>query len=612
MKLNPHPFLVFCLAMSALGLIIIGLISQRNAADMLVSHEMNAWGRTLQMPLKMTQMPPSFKHPCDRYHPRAQCHFAVYLIDQNHEDRIRLLLHEGAGASAHSVPYRYGDQPIREATAEPSVTRPMDGLWRDQPTMLQALYAAVFAAFGLLVLWRGRAAAVWLGLFCLCLGTSFLNYYGVLPPDGIVAAWTTGMLLRHFAGFALVAMALVLALPYLRPRTVNILASLGFALMMIAALLLLVPGIEGIYWGYIHPRLWDSYGRASGLVELLLFAILPLSILLYARSKASEPERSRLAIVAAVVAIGICGPIIDGAMNGADHFSELTLFALLIPLGFTYTIPRYHVIDVGFVVNRVVIYALLIGVVSAVVSLLEVVFTTLLRSPGTFFKDFQNELVSDLPKVFLIALILRAIHQHLETVVNQVLFRKRHQALKDLRHFIKHTDFAQTREGLLQGAVDQIGKALGTRGVAIYEKDLEGYARVAYSGAFPVFVKEDDQAVWFMRAERRHVRLADMRTALGESGVAFPMCMRTLLYGAIVCGSRTDEQYEGDYAPDEIAVMQELAGRLAEQLFAFAAEDRLAFVNEIANGELQGKEVTERAEALRVSHSPSVIDGIVF
>jgi hypothetical protein len=464
----------------------------------------------------------------------------------------------------------------------------------------------------MLVLWRGRTAAVWLGLFCLCLGTSFLNYYSVLPLDGIVAAWTVGLLLRHFAGFALVAMALVLTMPYLRPRTVTRLAILGFALMLLASLLLIVPALEGIYRGYIDEWLWNSYLRTSGIIQILLFGVLPLSVLLYGWSKAQEPERSRLVIVACVVAIGVAGPIIDGAIHGAEHFSDLTLFALLIPLGFTYTIPRYHVIDVGFVVNRIVIYALLIGVVSAVVSLLEVVTTKFAESPTAFFQHFQDALLDQLPKVFLIVLILRVVHEHLEEFVNQVLFRKRHRALNELKNFIKRTDFAQTREGLLQGAIEEIGKALGTRGVAIYEKDIDGYARVAYSGAFPVYVKDDDAAIWFMRAERAHARLSEMRTALGESGVAFPMCLRTLLYGAIVCGRRIDEEYEGDYAPDELDVMQELAARLAEQLFAFAAEDRLAFINDIAQGELKGEALVQRARELRVSHRPSVIDGAVF
>jgi hypothetical protein len=233
------------------------------------------------------------------------------------------------------------------------------------------------------------------------------------------------------------------------------------------------------------------------------------------------------------------------------------------------------VIDVGFVINRIVVYALLIGVVSAMIALAEVFITKFAEAPVECAKDFQCALVHQVPIVFVIVLTLRWLHTRLEEFVNQVLFRKRHRALNELKDFIKRMDFAETREGLLRGTVREIDRALGTRGVAIYEKTQHGYRRIENSGVFPQHVSEDDAAIWFLRAERRHVGLLNLGSALGESGAAFPMCLRSALYGAVVCGPRVNEQYEGDYAPDELDVMQELAGRLADQLFALSAEQNL-------------------------------------
>jgi hypothetical protein len=609
MRLQPAPPLVFLAALCALALLVLGVVSQRNYEPMNIPAAVAAdkYG-PYPLAFAMLDVPKRFAHPCDqRYQiPNAQCSWHLYLSDQSHEDRIRLLLHEGGGATNHPLWVRFGDGKPTEEPAPPDSGNPTHAFWQSDHMRMLAIYASIFAVFGLLVLWRGRDAAVWLGLFCLCLAPFFLNFYGALPPDEMVSAWTIGVALRALAQFALFAMALVLVMPYLKERAVTLLAALGFLLALLGAVFELLPKYEGIYRGYVDT--WINAGRApaQGLTEILLLGGLPLALLSYGWYKAREPERSRLSIVAAVVAIGVAGPIVDGALNGTDHFGELTLLALAIPIGFTYAIPKYHVVDVGFIVNRIVIYALLIGMVSAAVALAEVIVDDLAKSRAEFFTQFRTSLPRDLPVGFIIVLGLRWVHVRLEEFVNQVLFRKRHRALNELKEFTKRTDFAQTRDGLLRGAAAEIAKALGARGVAIYEHDNGGYRRIEHIGAFAQHVAEDDPAIWYMRAERRHVRLVEMGSALGERGMAFPMCLRSALYGTLVCGPRINEEYEGDYAPDEIDVMCELSTRLAEQLFALAADDRLEFVNAIASGRLAGEALLERAAQLRSSHGPFV------
>lgn len=610
MRLAPAPALVYVAGLCALALLVLGVVSQRTYAPMNIPPVVSAdkYG-PYPLAFVMLATPKRFAHPCDqRYQiPNSRCSWHLYLSDQLHEDRIRLLLHEGGGATDHPLFVRFGDEAKPEQEPAPADTASAThGFWQSDRMRMLAIYAAIFAVFGLLVLWRGRDAAVWLGLFCLCLAPFFLNFYGALPPDEMVGAWTVGVALRALAQFALFAMALVLVMPYLQARAVTVLAAGGFLLALLGAAFELLPKYEGIYFGYVDA--WINTGRAPAqdLTEFLLLGGLPLALLSYGWYKAREPERSRLSIVAAVVAIGVAGPIIDGAFNGTDHFGELTLLALAIPIGFTYAIPRYHVVDVGFIVNRIVIYALLIGMVSAAVALAEVIVDDLAKSRSEFFTQFRTSLPRDLPVGFIIVLGLRWVHVRLEEFVNQVLFRKRHKALNELKAFIKRTDFAQTREGLLRGAGAEIAKALGSRGVAIYEHDNGGYRRIEHIGAFAQHVAEDDPAIWYMRAERKPTRLVDMGSALGERGMAFPMCLRSSLYGALVCGPRINEEYEGDYAPDEIDVMSELSTRLAEQLFALAADDRLEFVNAIASGRLAGEALLERAAQLRSSDGPFV------
>lgn len=628
MKLEPPAGLATLVTIVALVLFAVGEISQRtyapfNPPDTLtIPFPLEHRDYTVDIPFVMSATPaPQYSSHClirrqgtPGYDPR--CSWGLYLVDQSREDRIRLLLHEGAGANHHQLTIRYGDLPPVTTDAITTTDTPwqsstMPWLWANDKVRMLLTYEIIFATFGLFVLWRGKEAAIWLGFFCLCLAPFFLNFYGALSPDRMLEAWTAGALLRRLADFSLFAMALMLVAPFLNRRLAQTLVTIAVAISILALLCALLPRFQAIERGYVDGWLDVVRRPALGVIEILLLGVMPIALLLVGVFKAQEPERQRLAIVAGVIALGLIGPVIDGAINGFDHFGELWATALIIPVGFTYAIPRYHVVDVGFVVNRIIVYALLIGTVSAGIALAEVFVTTAahdLTNPAkwpTFLEDFKRALPGEVPIGFVIVLSLRWVHLKLEHFVNHVLFRKRHEALKKLSQFIEEIPFAHTRDGLLDRAVDEIHTALATRGVAIYEKTANGYHCVKHIGAFTAEVQDDDPAIWFLRSERTHIRLADMHTKLGDAGIAFAMCLRGNLEGAVVCHARRNEQYEGDYAPDETEAMMELSTRLAEQLFALRAEDLLNFVNAVASGTLQGDVLRRKATELGSSNGVS-------
>ncbi len=620
MKLEPPAGLATLATILALALFVIGEISQRTYAPfyppdtLTVTYPVEHRDYMVHTPFLMNATPPpEYPYHClirrsGTFGYDARCKWGVYLVDQPREDRIRLLIHEGAGARNHPLTVRFGDVsttwPAMTSTDRPWQTSAVPWLWANDNVRMLLTYEIIFGAFGLFVLWRGKEAAIWLGFFCLCLAPFFLNFYGALSPDGMLEAWTAGAVLRRLADFSLFAMALALVAPFLNRRLSQILVTGAVAISIVGLLCALLPKYEGIERGYVDGWLDLLRRPALGVIEILLLGVLPIALLLTGVFKAQERERQRLAIVAGVIALGLIGPVIDGAINGFDHFGELWATALIIPIGFTYAIPRYHVVDVGFVVNRIIVYALLIGVVSAAIALAEVVITTAARdltNPvlwSRFFDDFKRSLPGEVPIGFVIVLSLRQLHMKLEHFVNAVLFRKRHDALKKLKQFIEEIPFAHTRDGLLDRAVDEIHTALATRGVAIYEKTPAGYRCVKHIGTFSADVQDDDPAIWFLRSERTHLRLADVHSKLGDAGIAFAMCLRGNLEGAVVCHARHNEQYEGDYAPDETEAMMELSTRLAEQLFALRAEDLLSFVKAVAAGTLQGETLRRKAVEL--------------
>jgi hypothetical protein len=330
-KFTAPPMLVVLTAFCALGLVIIGFLSQPVWAPMLMPPDVSFGGfapRPLYFNTNRPPAKPGSKCVAVNTQPADKCPWYLYLGDQTRDDRIRLLLDEGGNVNEDVLEVRYGDSKTidqRTVRAEATVI--------PERQRLLALCAIVFAVFGLFVLWRGRAAAVWLGLFCLCLAPTFVNFYGILSLDGMLTAWTIGMVLRLFADFALFAMALVLVAPYLHSRIASALAATGFILWIAAVVFAVLPKYEGVNRSYIDSVLDPLGHRPVAVIEIFLLGLLPLALLVYGWYKAPEPERSRLSIVAAVVAIGVVGPIIDGAAYGAGHFSGWTLAALAIPLG---------------------------------------------------------------------------------------------------------------------------------------------------------------------------------------------------------------------------------------------------------------------------------------
>lgn len=122
--------------------------------------------------------------------------------------------------------------------------------------------------------------------------------------------------------------------------------------------------------------------------------------------------------------------------------------------------------------------------------------------------------------------------------------------------------------------------------------------RVCHRGEaiYPERIDVDDRAFVAMRADREQIDLADVSSALGNEGYAFPMAVRGVLGGALVCGPRTEE-----YTGDERKLLAELAHQVGSALHALRARDHEALVRELASGALGFAAARDRARDLRAA-----------
>lgn len=207
----------------------------------------------------------------------------------------------------------------------------------------------------------------------------------------------------------------------------------------------------------------------------------------------------------------------------------------LVPVILGYAALRRRLFDVGFVLNRAAIFTIISALVVGAFVVLE-------WALGKWFENAGRAAGLELNAALalVLGLSLRFVHTRVDSFVDTVFFRKRHEDGRALLRFAHEAAFVTQRDLLLIRTRDVIETHLGVESAAVVplgELDL------------------NDPAVLAMRTWREPVELARFSSSLrGE--YAFPMVAHGELQGAIVCGEKQNGEA---YAPDEVEVMKDVA-----------------------------------------------------
>ncbi len=291
---------------------------------------------------------------------------------------------------------------------------------------------------------------------------------------------------------------------------------------------------------------------------IAFIAMIAIGFSLGAR-EATPAERYRLHWISISLAIGFTGLFVGVSLEAAgvpeERWILLPLTLIAVPIGTTYAILRHRVLDVGFVVNRALVFALISGIVVLAFGLLEWFLGKYLLDIGHVGSSFIEATLA-----LALALSLRQIHGRVDHFVDSVFFRQRHLAERALRRLAHEVAFIDD-EGVLAdrtvAAVDHYGRASGC---AIYlaAGDRAFSLRVATLAGEPASVDANDSAVVAMRAFHEPVDLDDQgaaRSAL-SGAVCFPMIVRGELIGLLDCGQKQSLEA---YDPDERETLHVLA-----------------------------------------------------
>jgi hypothetical protein len=451
-------------------------------------------------------------------------------------------------------------------------------------------------ALGVLVLVR-----CWGSLTALTLGLGLLGY----SHENVIPFWLTQpvsaiflQIANHVVGFSGLGLLLLPAALYadrIRPLTRRSMIPLGAATCLWAGMILLRLWCE--VWDASYPVVGDG----ALLFWLLLFTLNFQGLYWSWRGRrdAAGSDRGRFGtILVATIAQIFNGLIFVTAALGAFSGNEipslmirialLLIINLLIPLSLAYAVLRHRVIDLGFAINRTIVYGSVSAILLASFGLIEWGVEHLL--PEEWVKASAW---IDAGAAVLVYLAFHRVHDAVEHRVEDVFFRTWRLNEEALRRFVTTAPHFDDEATLSAAFADELSRFAEEGRVVLYCRDTrsndDAFVRVAGSwDSSPLGLARDDAAYAWMRAERRPLDLSETRSDL-PGVLALPMLDHGALSGLVLMDLKPSGAL---FRPDEIAVLGRAVHDVGLSLAALragsvAAENRrLTIENEVLKGQI--------------------------
>ncbi|HET9341415.1 MAG TPA: GAF domain-containing protein [Candidatus Eremiobacteraceae bacterium] len=329
-------------------------------------------------------------------------------------------------------------------------------------------------------------------------------------------------------------------------------------------------------------------------IPFMVVLVATLAVLSAAYFASSGTARQRLKWISASTIVGFSGVLIYlGAQiigRPITSYPIMNITMIAIPVGYSYAILRHRVIDVGFAINRAIVFTAITTVVVIVFALLSGVIERAAVGSST-------GLALQVAVALALALSFNALQKRVETAIDRIFFRRKHRAQAELARAADEAPFVTRAQILLDRAADIVRSELGACASAVYLADADGsYRRWSASGEdLAPNVPIDDPAFVRLRTYLRDIDLTDVDSVLGRSGCIFPLAAHGRLMGALVCGDRRSEE---PYDPDERSAIRSLAARVSSALEGLRAREFGLLVRQLAEGALDADQARARARSL--------------
>lgn len=442
----------------------------------------------------------------------------------------------GAEGNVVSLHVRRGAQTLALSVPLTSPTR--------TGTVLQRVATDVAIAFALLLAaYLGfRKPSAMIAALILFLGGGALSWpllvglFSPLPDAMYVPfGWTMSVLCDWFPVMALASFAIRLpgGIPSRSQQTATRIVDSVVVGTFFAAYALMATGL--------YARTYAECTAFSGVVVL----VASLAALALARPS----DRGRAAIVFAGVMVGGVGYAANmvGLRLGEPYWLFIiygNVSVIVVSLSLAYAVLRHRVFDIAFVLNRTIVFAL-------TSALVVVLFAALEFLADRFLSDVTHVegVILQFGIALVVTLSVRLLHRRADFLVDNVLFKSRHEQESALRRFASTLQF-YTEEGPLErDTIDVLLRYARVEGAAMYLAQDAGLKLVGASSfaVSPPEIDHNDMAYVELRAHHDPLHVHTMPTAFPGDRL-YPMIRAGRIVGVIATGERES----GEEMPPDI------------------------------------------------------------
>lgn len=459
-----------------------------------------------------------------------------------------------------------------------AVSNPLDRLIDDASRWLMYLG-------GIFILWRGWAqrSSLFLGLGLIA-SSGFPTFFVALGPHASLAwlAMTDSLWLIGAITLPLFAIAYLKESGFRVPGWAVV--GLWAMLFVGSATYLVNPAAPpGTFPDWLVDFVQDAYS-----VERVAVYLLPISILIVGWKQSAGTQRHRYALLALAFSMIMIGSFLFGiwAIMYGDYLfyprwltNVSSTTRIVGTLLFAYAILRHRVIDLGFAINRTLVYGAVTFILLAAFGLFEY------GAKGIVPKAWP-EAGAMITAVIAVALFLsfHRLYEWVEHRIEHLFFHEWQVAETELKRFVQSAAYFEDVNALCSAFHKALEKFAPGSGSAIYLREPEAVYRLrcgAIDGA-PDEFSGDDAAFAQMRSERRPVEPGREVGSL-PGKLALPMLDRHYLLGVVLLGAKPDSS---NYRPDEVERLGWAARHVGLDLRA-----------------LQARQVEEQKEALQRRNS---------
>ncbi len=334
---------------------------------------------------------------------------------------------------------------------------------------------------------------------------------------------------------------------------------IGDAVFVMVAILSVV---QAIY----EPLLWNSWVALDYATNFASLIVLGFAVAAYL--DASGEDRRRIAWVIAGIVVSVVTATVFNAVDLAISLAEQSYLVVVIamlgcalPIALGYAILRHRVLDLGFAVNRTLVYGVIVAVVIALVSLVDWLTSKLID---------EQRLAAAVEASLTIAIgfALTFIHRWVERLVDRVIFRQRHLAEKRIEYRIEALGFSESESAVDEALSRDAPEILGFASAAVFRRATADapFARMGSTGwpaASLETIDSDALLVRSLRAMERPfflddavITLADAPAGAHHPVLAVPVVAQHALIGFALYGNHGDGSSPD---PDETALLFKLA-----------------------------------------------------